>query len=47
MLQTVSKQVTMEFMKMKTITSAIISASLLGITGLASAADGQAVYRQS
>jgi cytochrome c5 len=37
----------MEFMKMKKITSAIISAALLGITGLASAADGQAVYRQS
>ena len=32
---------------MKTITSAIISAALLGFAGLASAADGQAIYQQS
>lgn len=32
---------------MKTITSAIISAALLGFAGLASAADGQTIYQQS
>jgi cytochrome c5 len=45
--QTVSKHMTMELMKMKTITSAIISAALLAFAGLASAADGQAIYQQS
>jgi cytochrome c5 len=37
----------MELMKMKTITSAIVSAALLGFAGMASAADGQAIYQQS
>jgi cytochrome c5 len=45
--QMLSKLTTCGVDEMKTITSAIISAALLGFAGLASAADGQAIYQQS